>query len=191
MKVHIFLKKPLFGEYNKLKLYAFTDDKKLASEFTMLRDMNRFVYIKESMTKEEFKKYDNENHDYRLYVKSFRTKFEGSCNLVHPVKVICTGVEETSTLIRGENVILQELSKYVFDTQCINPKYLKSLERLLFIRMYGFFNRDDSKYDYEYYEPYFSPYMLNDIILEDLKTGYSLDELSMFLLLHRDTFSNK
>lgn len=188
MKVHLLFKRPEAGDVNIMQLYAYSPHKSDVEEFLSMRDPDKFIYRKLSLTKSEYKTFDNERHEHLLHRQKFRTKLGDSCHLSHQAEILCTYEEENQVFIKGENVILQELSRHLPNPKVFNPEFLPALDTLLYIKFYGFFKHGNHNFDVDYYEPYFSSYAVSDILYEDVHTSYELDQVSVFLLLHGWTF---
>lgn len=190
MKVWLFYRKPVYGTTDVLSLYAFTNSERTADGFRAQRDACKFVIKEENFSKKEFEILSMDRHDLLLKEQAFRTKMPGSCNLEIPVKIFCTYQEENQVHIKGEDMILKEIGKHLPDPKIIAPEYLPALENLLYIRFYGFLKNQKYGFDDNYYNPYFTNFNPDEIIYDDLRHSYRIDELCAFLLLHGSTFKD-
>lgn len=190
MKLYLFYKKPS-EEFcdNNPQLYAYTTDKEIASEFRKQRNMNVFIYKKNTeVSKKEYKNFNKIYGKYKLDYCQFYTKSFIFGKKV-AVKILCTWKEEESVLVNSDKM-WEEYSKYLFDSKMFKSEYLVALEKLLFMRFYSFFKVKFVNGLEEMYDPYYTPYTSpTGFIIEELKENYSYDDLKLFLRFFKDTFS--
>lgn len=166
-------------------MYAYTDDKTMLNEFKSQRDMKKFKIKKEDISKEEYKIFDRNNKKMKLTYANIYTsdKLYGKRR---SVKVLCTWREE-EYIFKNSERLWEEYSRYLFDVRLFKSKYLIALEKLLFVKFYMFYKNNQNR-DY-FYEPYYNNFgPVEDLILDDLKSSYSYDELSLFLKFFGNTF---
>lgn len=189
MNIHLFYLKPS-DDYNSdiPSLYAYTNDKNLAEEFIDDRNMNRFIYKKSWIDKEEFRKFDSMHSRLHLSRGSFSTVSEINGRSMN-VSFVCTWGEEES-ILKNSDKLWSEYSNILFDTRVFEDKYLIALEKLLFMKFYGFYGslRFNDGIDY-FYEPYYTSYgPIKSFISEEFHYNVKYDELALFLRFHKDLF---
>lgn len=188
MTLYLFYKKSPEGFVNDPVLYAFTNNKDVANKFRNDRNMDKFVFHKETgVSKDEFNRFSSQYHKCELINGHFYTKGD-ILNKRVPVSVLCTCKEEETVLINSDKM-WNEYKDCLFDASMIKNKYLKALNTLMYFKFYGFFELK-SKYDVDdFYEPYYSAYGPSaDFILGEMQNGYQYDDLKLFLHFFGDTF---
>ena len=188
MTLYLFYKKSPEGFDNDPILYAFTNDKDFANKFKKYRNMNKFIFRKETgVSKSEYNKFSSQWHKCELINGQFYTRGDILSKRV-PVSVLCTCKEEETVLINSDRMWDEYIDRF-FDTSVINDKYLNALNKLLYFKFYGFFKLRP-KYDVDdFYEPYYSAYgPPTDLILAEIQEGYQYDDLKLFLRFFGDTF---
>lgn len=176
--------------FDTTSLYAYTDNKKFAKEFSEQRNPDKLVMFKRNkFSKEEWNALNTQRPSLRIIEGHFYTKGDiyGSKK---PVRVLCTAKEEEIVTLKADQIWL-DFSKYLFDTRAFKSEYLVALERLLFMKFYCFYViKQVQNADY-FFEPYYSNLELNEsFIYEDFKENfYDYDELRVFIKMFKDTFS--
>lgn len=191
MNVYLFYFKRNPEYYDEVSpLYCYTDDKEMMEEFKKQRNMKRFICKKESISKSEYKEFMSKHPKLRLTYGRFYTASEIYGKREH-VSVLCTWAEEESILKNSER-IWNENSRYLFDGTIFKGKYLKSLEKLLFIKFYNFYKvKVIQSYD-NFCNPYYSSYgPVEDFIIDEMNSSFSYDELKLFLKFYGNTFDEK
>lgn len=188
MTLYLFYKKsPKEFDTNPI-LYAFTNNKDFASDFKKYRNMNKFIFRKETdISKSEYNSFSSKWHKCELTLGQFYTRGEVFGKRI-PVTVLCTYREEETVLINSDR-LWEQYSDRFFDANIINNKYLSALNNLLYFKFYGFFKLRP-KYDVsDFYEPYYTAYgPPTDFILSEIQDGYDYDDLRLFLRFFGDTF---
>lgn len=187
VKVYLFYldNLPEYADSHK-RLYAFTDKKELADEFMKTRDMEKFLLVKDDLSKEEYRFLKDKFRGCIITKTQFRTRSTEAFGESTLVDVVCTWSEEESVLKNSERMWEQE-SKCLIDSTMLKDEYIQALEKLLYIKFYGFYNPSITN-DY-FYEPYYTAYgPVENFILEDFKNNYVYDELMLFLKFFKCTF---
>lgn len=186
MNIHAFYIKPCTGfEGNPPTLYAYTEKLKLAEQFKLQRNMDRFIYKKIKLAKDEYRSFFKDYDKYQLRYCQFYTKPDIISKKI-PVSVLCTWKEEESVIFNSDK-LWKEYSKYLFDAKCFKSEYIIALETLLFMKMYKFYHKG-SEADY-FYDPYYTSYgPSKEFVMEVLNEQFEYDDLKIFLKFHQDTF---
>ena len=174
----------------KPRLYAFTDNKKLAKEFQLQRNPEKIIMSKRTdFTRDEWNDLNSKFPDFRIICGSFYTKSEvyGSRKFV---SVLCTAGEEIKVVTTADT-IWKLFTKYLFDTRAFKPTYLKALDKLLFHKFYCFYVLKHVQNSDYFYEPYYSNFGPSDsLAFEDFReNSYDYDDLGIFIRFFGDTFS--
>lgn len=175
---------------NYKRLYAFTDNREYANEFIKQRSKENMICRKEKgISKLEYKRLEADYGKLKLIYGSFYTKSNQFGRKVS-VKVLCTPEEEECIVIKSEH-LWEEYSKYLFDTRGFKKEYLQALEKLLFLKFYGFYKIKYLQYADYFYQPYYSSFgPVEGLIVDDFKTSFEYDELKVFLKFYQNTFHN-
>lgn len=176
--------------FDTTSLYAYTNEKEKAKEFSEQRNPDKLVMFKRTkFSKEEWNALNTQRPSLRIIEGHFYTKGElyGSKK---SVRVLCTAKEEEIITLKIDK-IWEEFSQYLFDTRAFKKEYLAALEKLLFIKFFCFYvikRVQDADY---FYETYYSNLELNEsFIYEDFRENfYEYDELRVFLKMFKDTFA--
>lgn len=188
MNLYLFYKKPLDDFDNDPILYAFTNKKEFANEFKKHRNMNKFIFHKEThVSQREYNEFSSKWRKCELINGQFYTR-GNILNKRVAVSVLCTCKEEETVMINSDRM-WDEYMGCFFDASVINSKYLDALNKLMYFKFYGFFKLRP-KYDVgDFYEPYYSSYgPPADFILTEIQEGYQYDDLKLFLRFFGDTF---
>lgn len=176
---------PAFEGYHRL--YAYTDNKEYAKTFKEDRDMDKFTCIKKKLTKDEFNQIEGRFGRLKLTYGSFYTKSEIFGKRV-PVKFLCTFDEEESVIFKAEQ-LWDEYKDILFDASIFTDEYVKALEKLMFMKFYGFYVIKYKEYADYFYQPYYSNYgPVEGLIMEEFKNSYQYDDLRLFLKFFHKTF---
>ena len=77
----------------------------------------------------------------------------------------------------------------MFDPRGFKTEYLKALEKLLFLKFYGFYKIKFIQYADYFYQPYYNSYgPVEGLIVDDFMTQFSHDDLKVFLKFFKNTF---
>lgn len=122
------------------RLYAFTSDKEIANTFEQQRDMTKFHKVIRDIKKDEFKYIVDSFSAHKLTQTEFLTKDPNSKTKSIRVPIVCTWDEEKMSVIKSDDIIYMEGSKYIGD---INPEILpidvqEALYKLGFFTLYKF-----------------------------------------------------
>lgn len=176
--------------FDTTSLYAYTNSKKVAKEFSEQRNPKRLILLKRTnFSKEEWDRLCSTRPSLRIIEGHLYTKGEIFGSKKH-VTVLCTEYEERMAVLHADDIWI-EFSKYLFDGRAFKQEYLIALEKLLFIKLFCFYvikRVQDADY---FYEPYYSNFGPPEpIIYEDFQ-DYSChyDELRVFLKMFKDTFA--
>ena len=171
-------------------LYAYTDNKEFAKEFESQRDHDNFFLIKKHITKSEFEEYNKTIRNLKIQKCSFYTKSFVYGRRV-PVQVLSTWKEEDTILHNGDN-FWAEFEKYLFDCKIFKSEYIRALEKLNFVKFYGFY-RIKSFYNCDdFYEPYYTSFgPVDGLISEELRSSYQYDDLQLFLHFFGHLFNKR
>lgn len=150
-------------------LYAVSDNKDLVDEFMIIRDPKIFSVGITKTSKHNGLKFLDENSYALLTRTSFKTNGEFGIN---SIDMVVTRAEEETILLRGEEILIQELSKYVIDGEIFGIELQRELYKLEYFKIYKF-----THCDIYTNKPYYSG------IPEVEADMYSLrcDELMMFI----------
>jgi hypothetical protein len=192
MTLYLFYYKPL-DEYVDIppRLYAYTEDKNYADEFKRQRNMEKFIYVKqENVKKDEYRSFSSRYVQFRLSYGKFYTSSVDMFGKRVPVDVLCTWKEEES-ILKNSDDLWKEYSKYLFDCRIFKSDYIKALEKLLFVKVYGFYHIKYIDYADSFYQPYYSSYgPVEELIMDEFKNDFSYDDLKLFLKFFQNTFDN-
>lgn len=120
-------------------LYAITDNKELLDEFMSIRDSNRFIVGTTKTTRHNGLKF-LDDHSYSLLTRtSFKTNGEFGIN---SVDMVVTRAEEETILLKGEEILIQELSKYIIDGEIFNIELQRELYNLDYFKIFKFIHCD-------------------------------------------------
>ena len=176
--------------YSKMKpyLYAYTLDKKIAEEFKKQRNMNNFIFIKEdSVSKKDLTEFESINKKRELGYRSYVTYGEDKEQKI-TAKVLSTFDEEEAVYRDAEN-IFRHFSNRLFDIRFLKDKFIKPMQKLMYVDFYLFF-----QYNYiEDMDSYYKPYAIgsgfgNNICDASINVSYAMDYLKILLALFKDTF---
>ena len=160
-------------------LYAVSDKKSLVDEFMAIRDNNKFMTGVLKTQKYNGLKFLDDHINLMLTKTEFKTSGDfGICN----VELVVTRSEEEMVLLRGEEILIQELSKYVINGEIFSISLQKVLYDLEYFKIFKFKNIE--KYsDLPYYSG----------VSEVEADTYSLrcDELMMFIQIYGWSLSPK
>lgn len=162
-----------FSVEDRYPLYALTTDKFMCKKFKKERDMNKFIYRKDSVSREEYAEYANKNRGKVLTLQTLTTAVNKNTNdqIIKNVLVLLTQDEYTTTKefiipIEDEGWWMNTTS--LIDINAISSKLYKSLEFVDFILMHKLFSGVDIEDD-DYY-------------------SWAKDELTFFVDVYGDTF---
>ena len=167
-------------------LYAYTTDKDLAEEFKAQRNMKNFLFVKEpDVSKKELSKFESINRKRALDYRSYHTYGEDKIQKMS-VKVLSTADEE-ETVYRDAERIFQIFQFDMFDVKILKTKYMKALQKLLYVDLYLFFT-----YNYvDEMDAFYRPYALYGKFGEEgmIKSEQlHMDYMKILLKIFKDTF---
>lgn len=186
-ELYLFYLKDEVSDENRANLYAYTDDIVKVREFKDQRDMNKFIFKKEKVTESEYKNFISRFYSYNLTYGGFHTKGD-DLNTLISVKVLCTWREEES-ILKFDEKLYEMMEKYLFDCKHYKSEYIKALEKIMFIKFYGFYRVKRIEYADQFYQPYYSSFgPVEGLIMENFQESYQIDELRLFLKIYKHTF---
>lgn len=189
MKLHLFYWKPskeYVGDY--AALYAYTIDKEFAEDFQKQRDMSKFIYKKEEISKKDYKEFASLHTQQKLGIGEFYTKSKIVYGKRERVKVLCTWKEEESIVITQDK-LWEEFSNNFVDCKMLKDEYIKALEVLQYFKLFLFYRKKQNYCMDSYYEPYYTSYgPCEDFVLEDFTVDIKYDEFQLFLKYYQHTF---
>lgn len=137
------------------ELYAYTDDKSLAKEFELERDMNIFFKKKTEITKDEVNILAKDYKEMRLSILEGYTKDINNISKLIDFSLVVTELEKLTIISKYDEIINYDLCVYSRNTPFVFKKDIfKALEYLdynyNFMIMYEPESADDYyQYDYE------------------------------------------
>ena len=168
MKVYFFYR--LYQGVLSPTLYAYTDNKDYADIFNATR---KGFYLKEQkVTRKEMSDINHRLEHFSILPHSFTTKREGGLG-IEKVEVMTVLKEIEEIELRGDEIILRELSKHSFPIEIFEEEIQKILKTLNF--------------DLTLFE------MVENVNVKEFdevkRIRSSVDELSLFLTLYGETLN--
>lgn len=121
----------VFYKKSNNKLYAYTDEKEIASEFMHTR-RNNYIQVKKRISEEDYCNLQLEKPDNKLIYTTYTyTKDNGKCV---SCSILCT-YREYNTTINEVYQILAKAVQYVPEYQLLNRQNMELLEDLKFIQI--------------------------------------------------------
>lgn len=172
---------------DKYPLYAFTNDKKLAKEFSETRDMKKFIKRVSHIEKSEYVDFTNQNRGQLLEKYSY-SRFKGYTSdasevMTDKVELLTTWQERELTAASVDDGIadLTDFISYNFFPFIFERKYVKALDKLQFITHWKYLGYPEKYKDF--------------ISIDEVETfmdfsspNISVDEFSVYILLFGDTY---
>jgi len=192
MKIHMFYFRDK-NENRRLEptLYAYTNIDEYARRFKEFRDMDKFLYTKRELTKDQYKDMVRSYPSYQLTKTRLVTKDKEFPTKKTHVDIICTWDEEKNVILESEDSVFQLFKDKVFDPSLFSMQMKTDLYKLgfftiyqyLYQRMYIFEPLIGSEYDGVFNK---------DIGYEDMyqpvrNANVSADQLGMFMFLFGGT----
>ena len=120
-------------------LYAVTDNKSLVDEFMSIRDSKRFMVGTTKTSKYNGLKF-LDDHSYLILTRtSFKTNGDFGIN---SVDMVVTRAEEEIVLLKGEEILIEELSKHMIDGEIFNIELQRELYNLEYFKIFKFMHCD-------------------------------------------------
>lgn len=164
MKVWVFYRR--MDGLNPL-LYGYTIDKHRADQINEIRNL---VEIEKNVTREEYREWHDKHQRYEFI--PFRLKSKCGSTIV-----LCTGYEIDKILFHGEEIIYDELAKFIVPPEIFSPEIQKHLKRVGFFDVWDYVLMKET-IGYHYFEG-----------VEEESLGHiKVDQLGLFLYLYKDTF---
>lgn len=150
-------------------LYAVSDDKILVDEFMTIRDRKKFMVGVCKTPKHNALKFMDDHAGMILTRTNFKTNGDFG---ISSVEMVVTRSEEENVLLRGDEMLIDELSKHVLDGEIFTIEFQKALNDLDYFKVYKYKN-----YKNDLDVPYYSG------VPEVEASMYSMrcDELMMFI----------
>ena len=118
-------------------LYAVSDNKSLVDEFMAIRDKKKFMVGAMKTPKHNGLKFLDDHSSMILTRTEFKTNGDFG---ISTIELVVTRGEEETVLLRGDEILVEELSKYVFDGEIFTPDVQKALYELEFFKIFKFKN---------------------------------------------------
>lgn len=163
---------------DKTELYAYTDNKKISEEFKLQRNMNKFIYKKEKISREELNKLATDIPDLYLEVVDGITEKRGHGSPIEKISIAMTRLETMSVISTSNDIIYSK----IWGNTYINPFIFKNdilfaLQRIYYVNGYmTYFNKNDLELD---------------VFDVDVYNDFDFDLFNTFVYLYGDTLAIK